>query len=47
MNGFGFDSMGNLIEADNQYGLFEDKDKLVKHYHKKTSTKSQSENKSF
>ena len=29
MNGFGFDSMERLIEADIQYGLFEDDDKFL------------------
>ena len=29
MDGFGFDDLEDLIEADIQYGLFEDDDKVV------------------
>ena len=41
-----FDLM-DLVEADIQYGLFEDDDKLAKPYRKQTSTKPQKKNKSF
>ena len=42
MNGFGFDSMEDLIEADIQYGLFEDDDKLLEQQNQpKNNTKKE------
>ena len=39
MDGFEFDDFGDLIEADIQYGLFEDNDKIldrqIRYQHKK------------
>lgn len=44
-NGFGFDSMEDLIEADIQYGLFTDDDKLLEQQNQ--SKKQFKERKSF
>lgn len=34
MDGFDFDDLEDLVEADIQYGLFEDDDKQVQHQRK-------------
>lgn len=47
MDGFGFDSMEDLIEADIQYGLFEEDDKQVDKQIQKPPKKQKQEIKSF
>ena len=47
MDGFEFDSMEDLIEADIQYGLFEEDDKQVDKQIQKQPKKQRQEIKSF
>lgn len=44
---FVFDDLEDLIEADIQFGLFEDDDKQVQHQRKKQLKKQKREIKSF
>ena len=43
MDGFDFDDLEDLVEADIQYGLFEDDDKQVQHRRKKQPKKQKKE----
>lgn len=43
MDGFDFDDLEDLVEADIQYGLFEDDDKQVQHQRKKQPKKQKKE----
>ena len=47
MDGFGFDDLEDLIEADIQFGLFENDDKQVQYQRKKQPKKQEREIKSF
>lgn len=41
MDGFDFDDLEDLVEADIQYGLFEEDDKLANRNYKKTPQKQE------
>lgn len=47
MDGFGFDDLEDLIEADIQYGLFEDDDKIVNKQFKYQPNKQRKDNNNF